>query len=153
MPDSNLDNLLSQEYLHLQSVIEAFDSKALTIKAWSVTFSLAAIGSAYAVKAPAILAVASFSALLFWLLEGYWKTFQDAHYQRNKELENHFNVTALLNSPMQIASVWYKEWSSGGSKRLLRIMIWLHVALPHLAIVFLGLILLILHCCGVVTVN
>jgi hypothetical protein len=151
--DSELDNLLAQEYLHLQGVIEGFDAKALTIKAWSVTFSLAALGAAYAAKAPAIFAVASFSALLFWLLEGYWKTFQYAYYQRNGELEKHFEGTATLSSPMQIGSVWYKKWKAGGNKRLFRIMLWPHVALPHVAVIIVGGVLLALHLSGLVTVS
>ncbi len=153
MQDSKLDDLLAQEYLHLQSVIEGFDTKALTIKAWSVTFSLTALGAAYAAKAPAILAVSSFSALLFWLLEGYWKTFQYAYYKRNGELEKHFEGTETLSTSMQIGTVWYKNWKAGGNKRLIRIMFWSHVALPHLAVAFVGIVLLTLHVLGLVLVS
>lgn len=152
MQNAKLDDLLAQEYLHLQSVIEDFDAKALTIKAWSVTFSLAAIGAAYSVKTPALLTVASFSALLFWLLEGYWKTFQYAHYQRSGEIEKHFCGKAALSAPMQIGTSWYEKWKAGGNKRLVRVMFWPHVALPHLAAALTGAMLLAFHFSGLVLV-
>lgn len=38
---------LRQEYFKLQEAIETFDEKALTIKAWSVTISMAGIGAAF----------------------------------------------------------------------------------------------------------
>jgi len=34
---SGQDDLLKEEYFHLQDTVEDFDQKALTIKAWSVT--------------------------------------------------------------------------------------------------------------------
>ena len=43
LKEANMDDKiaahLAQEYLFLQKVIEDFDARALTIKAWSVTFS------------------------------------------------------------------------------------------------------------------
>jgi hypothetical protein len=35
---SQLTSALQTEYFHLQKTIEEFDGKAMTIKAWSVTF-------------------------------------------------------------------------------------------------------------------
>ncbi|GGD62801.1 hypothetical protein [Lacimicrobium alkaliphilum] len=153
MESSELNRLLAEEYLHLQSVIEEFDSKALTIKAWSVTFSLAALGAAYAAKASSILLVASASALLFWLLEGYWKTFQYAYYQHAGELEAHFAGEKDQAVAMQIGRTWYKRWKAGGGRLLIRIMFWPHVALPHLAATIFGLLLYALHVAGLIPVS
>lgn len=153
MEQIEVKNLLTQEYLHLQGVIEEFDSKALTIKAWSVTFSLAAIGVSYASKAPVILAVASLSSLLFWLLESSWKTFQYAYYKRTGHIEEYFRGDRKSLQPMQIGVTWYSQWKKGGGKRLLRIMFWPHVALPHIVILFLGIFLFILHCLQIVPVK
>lgn len=55
---------LQAEYLHLQKVIEDFDGRALTIKAWSITFSLVALAGAFASHVTAVLLVSSISALL-----------------------------------------------------------------------------------------
>lgn len=46
MTDDQVDAALQAEYLHLQKTIEDFDARALTIKAWSVTFGLVVFASA-----------------------------------------------------------------------------------------------------------
>jgi len=85
------NDFLSQEYFHLQKVIEDFDSKALTVKTWSVTFSAVAIGFAYDKHESVILIVACASAMEFWLVEGILKVNQQAYYRRVRELEKHFS--------------------------------------------------------------
>ncbi|MCI5127469.1 MAG: hypothetical protein D3905_02455 [Candidatus Electrothrix sp. AS4_5] len=141
MKQSETKELIAQEYIHLQGVIESFDSKALTIKAWSITFSLTSIAAAYTSKNANILLIASFSALLFWLLEGSWKTFQYAYYKRTGQIEEYFREERKELKPMQITVSWYENWKKEGIKRLLRIMCWPHVALPHLIVFFAGLFL------------
>ena len=153
MDTSELNKLLAEEYLYLQNVVQEFDSKAITIKTWSVTFSLAALGGAYAVNVPLILLLAAISALLFWLLEGYWKLFQYAYYQRTGEIEDHFAGKKALLAPMQIGRVWNKRLKTGGTKRLLRIMFRAHVALPHIIIILLGLLFFILNVANIFILN
>ena len=153
MEESKLNELLAQEYIHIQTVIDAFDEKALTIKAWSISFSLTALGVSYAIKTPAILVIASLSALLFWLLEGYWKTFQYMHYQRSGEIEKHFNCSKPIKAPMQIGSVWFSQWEKHRKKRYFKVLLFPHVALPHLAVAIFGILLFILHLLDIVKVN
>jgi len=136
--------LLKSEYLHLQKVIEDFDGRAVTIKAWSISFSLVALVSAFASHAAPILLVASFSALLFWIIESFWKTFQYAYYDRAGDIEEFFRGDKRDLIPLQIGVFWYKRWKSGGMRRLIRIMGWPHVALPHALIFFVGLILFVI---------
>jgi len=57
--------LLKAEYLHIQRVIEDFDGRAVTIKAWSISFSMVALAGSFASHTPAALLVASLSAFLF----------------------------------------------------------------------------------------
>ena len=135
------DELLKDEYLHIQSVIEEFDGRMLTIKAWSVSFSLAAFGGAFAAHAAALLLIASLSAFMFWLIEGLWKTFQYAHYYRSIKIEEYFSKQVEDIDPMQIGSSWQVHWKRGGRKRLFRIMTWPHVYLPHGVIFVLGIVL------------
>ncbi|MEO8418801.1 MAG: hypothetical protein ABI475_08770 [Methylophilaceae bacterium] len=56
---------LRQEYFHLQSTVESFDEKALTIKAWSVTLSMVGIGAAFTAKMPLLLLLSAGASLLF----------------------------------------------------------------------------------------
>ena len=132
-----MDETLIKEYFHLQEVVEEFDSKSLTIKAWSVSLSMTGIGAAYSQDKPIILFFAGISALLFWLIEGLWKTFQYAYYARIKGIENHWAGNESEMKPLQIAASWSKSWHEGGVRRLFRILLWPHVFLPH-AVVFLS---------------
>ena len=81
------DDWIKDEYLHLQELIQTFDQKALTIKAWSATISMAGVGIAYEQAEPSLLLISSVGALLFWLIEWRWKVFQSAHYGRIEEIE------------------------------------------------------------------
>ena len=141
MDDHDKRTLFKDEYLHLQGVIEDFDGRMLTIKAWSVSFSLAALGGAFATDSAEVFLIASLSALMFWLIEGFWKTFQYAHYKRSGQLEDYFAGKQLDLQPMQIGRSWFIHWKKGGVKRLFRIMSWPHVALPHIAAFVLGVAL------------
>lgn len=140
MEEKNND-FLRAEYLHLQSTIEGFDNKALTIKAWSITFSFAACGVAFANNAISIFLIASIASLIFWFLEASWKTFQYAHYERITEIENYFKNRTENLIPLQITKSWHISFQKGGIKRLFRIMFWYHVYLPHLLISMIGVIL------------
>jgi len=143
--------LLKDEYLHLQNVIEGFDGKAITIKAWSISFSLAALAGAFASHSPLVLLLASLSTILFWLIEGYWKTFQYAYYDRTGKIEKYFEGDSNNIVPLQIGSSWYKRWKAGGRKRITRIMLWPHVALPHAIVFIIGIVLYIMTTLKIIT--
>ena len=140
--------LLKSEYFHVQNVIESFDNKALIIKAWSVTFSLTAVGAAYTAKSWQMLGLAALASISFWLLEGSWKTFQYAYYERSRQLERYFAGSGPDVVPLQITGSWSQAWKKGGFKRFWRISTWLHVANPHVLVVALAVLLLGLHWLG-----
>ena len=143
---------LRDEYLHVQKVIEDFDGRAITIKTWSISFSLVAIVGAFATHASTALLVGSLSSALFWLIEGFWKSFQDAYYERAQSIERFFAGENQELVPFQIGPSWYTRWRKGGYRRLVRIMAWQHVALPHALILLVGLVLYALHVSGVIRV-
>jgi hypothetical protein len=130
-------------------VIEDFDARAVTIKAWSITFSLVALAGAFASHARAVFLVSCVSALLFWFLEGSWKTFQLAYYDRSRDIEDYFRGAKEIEAPFQIGASWYKSWKAGGSSKLRHVLLWPHVALPHLVVAAMGLLLFVLAVSGV----
>lgn len=152
MDEQQRTTFLRDEYLHLQKVIEDFDGRAVTIKAWSITFSLVAIVGAFATHASIALLVGSLSSALFWLIEGLWKSFQDAYYDRAYSIERFFSGENRELIPFQIGRSWYTRWKMGGYRRLLRIMSWPHVALPHFLVMLVGLLLYTLQVGGVIQV-
>jgi hypothetical protein len=143
MAEKTNDELLAQEYLELMKAINEFDSRALTIKAWSVTFSAAGLTAAYIEEKPIILLIAAFSALVFWVVEALWKVSQRGYYPRVEEIEAHFADRAgsstipfrVRASRVEAFRGWRKEL------RMLEVLFFSHVALPHVAIFALGLIL------------
>jgi len=128
---------LRQEYFHLQDTVESFDEKSLTIKAWSVTLSMAGIGAAFTAEVELLLLLSAGASMLFWLIDTSWKTFQQANYYRIREIENYmkgdipeeeFNTPAITTA-----------WSAGWRKtNFLKIMFWHHVFLPHALVVIVG---------------
>jgi uncharacterized membrane protein len=165
--------LLKDEYLQLQKTIEDFDARTLTIKAWSVSFSLIALAGAFVSHAAVVLLVASVSSCLFWFIEGFWKRFQLAYYSRTGKIESYFAGEVEDIVPMQIGWSWYHAYTSEDKRplllfkskdkiRLLRskskdrihfpIMFWPWVALPHAYVFLLGLLLYMLHWMNVIHV-
>jgi hypothetical protein len=142
--------LLKDEYLQLERCILEFDGRALTIKAWSVSFSLAAVVGAFASHAPAVLLIAAFGSCMFWAIEGMWKTFQYAHYERVNGIEDYFAGVGPEPDPLQIGRAWYARWSGIGAGKSLCIMAWPRVALPHALVALLGVALFALQAAGVI---
>jgi hypothetical protein len=106
--DEQLRSALQTEYLQIQKTLEDFDGRAITIKAWSVSFSLVAIGGAFASHSAPVLLVSCISAILFWVIEGNWKTFQYAHYARSGEIEEYFRGERQIDFAFQIGTSWSK---------------------------------------------
>ena len=141
MEKSTKFDLAKSEYLQLQSFIDAFDSRAFSIKAWSVTFSLAAVGGAFASHAAPILLIAALSAILFWVVEAHWNVIKGAYYFRVKELESFFREEDESLVPMQISSNWVLRYRGKRPVEFFLAMRRLHVALPHFPIALISALL------------
>ena len=136
--------LLEREYFHIQKALDSFDSKSLMIKAWSVSLSMAGIGAAYVESKPGLLLLAGASALLFWIIEGLWKTFQYAYYARIFEIEGFLSGERQKIKAPQIGVSWSRSFREGGTRRLWKVLTWPHVALPHVVVGFGGVLLYLL---------
>lgn len=135
-------SLLRDEYLQIQKIIEDFDAKSLTIKAWSVTLSAAALVAAYAENAPFALLVGSGSAVAFWIVEALWKAMQQAFYARQRSIEAWMRNDGDEVHPLQITTAWHSAWQDQGrARKALGTMAWPHVFMPHLAVALAGLLL------------
>lgn len=148
---------IEAEYLKLQEILERFDDRALTIKAWSVTLCTAGIGAAYVQKQPALFLVSSAAAILFWVIEALWKENQQAFYRRTYDIESASQAGTLLElKPFKIADSWSTSWEqrkkmwSRKEHRIEKtaapgILYWPHVALPHVAVAVGGVFLFVAH--------
>jgi hypothetical protein len=151
-PDKELADRLQAEYLHLQKVIEDFDGRVITIKAWSVSFSLVAFLGAFATSRSGALLVASASALLFWFIEAYWKRYQFVYYRRCNDIERYFRGEGQAIFPFQIGATWDKEWEKRSFFTVFRMMTWPNVWLPHAVVAAAGILLFILVQCKLIAV-
>ncbi|WP_130854970.1 hypothetical protein [Olivibacter jilunii] len=137
------EELLKEEYLHLQKIVEEFDGKTITIKAWSVTGSLVAIGTGFSNNVHfgnALFLIGALSSFLFWIVEANWKAYQLSYYQRITRIETHFRG-GDYTSAFQISCTWAESWHNEFKKRRIEIMFWPGVMLPHAVIVVGGIIL------------
>lgn len=158
MEEQDIAGYLAQEYLFLQKTVEDFDSRALTIKAWSVTFSTAGLGLAYQQHNPVLLLVAACSALAFWIVDAVWKYHQRAFYPRIAEIEQWFAgraKKAKAAAPFQINRRWQSEFARGlfdwvhtrGTDSMWKayaVPFFVGVAMPHAAIAAAGVLLYVL---------
>lgn len=140
-----LSDELKEEYFHLQKVIEDFDSKSITIKAWSVTLSMSGIGAAFIKDKCIILLLSGISALLFWIVEASWKHFQFSYYSRIREIEKFARGELSQISPLQINTSWKQSYHERGLFRFLSIFLQAHVLLPHGIIFIVGITLYLLR--------
>jgi len=151
MDPSQLSAALQAEYFHLQKTVEDFDSKALTIKAWSVTFSLAVLVGAFTSHSNLVVLLAAIASALFWFLETLWKAFQLGYYYRIEAIEAHFRDESHRIAPGQICGAWMARWRKTTPGEILAMAFWPHIALPHCAVFLGGVVLFFLAHYGLVT--
>lgn len=142
--ESERFGLLAHEYQLLQTSVENFDTRALTIKTWSVTFSGAALTLSYQQTLPIVLLIAAASAAAFWVVDTLWKVHQHAFYARIEQIEAIFremeNGHQPINAaPFQLTGSWWESSKSFGISRYVKSALFGHVMLPHILFVVAGI--------------
>ncbi|SNT38506.1 hypothetical protein SAMN05421640_3689 [Ekhidna lutea] len=123
--------LLESEYFHLQSEIENYDNKSLTIKAWSVSVAGFIAGSSAFTENKLVILFAALVSLMFWVIDASWKSFQYSHYIRIGKIESYMRGELKELANFQITKSWIKSHKKGGTFRFFKILFFLHVILPH----------------------
>lgn len=142
LPVSEHVALLKEEYFQLQKTVETFDERALHIKGWSVTVSLAGMAGTLVAKdldhrIQALgFALSAVAALAFWLIEYSWKRFQWAFYPRLRILETAFRA-GTLPAPLQIRASFGKSLRNRAMRAHWRAF-YPFIMLPHAAIALIG---------------
>ncbi len=127
----------------LQGFYEDFDERCITIKGWSITVGLAALGAGFVYQRFLFLG-AVLSGLLFWYLEGYYRGLSYYFSQRIQEIEKHIREEEWDKLvPLQVYYSWGRAYNKNGSQtwRYMRKKMNL---LPHLVITAVGLVLYLL---------
>lgn len=140
MEKGNYTGMLKDEYVMLQQFYEDIDEKGLNIKNWSVTVALATIGAGLVYNRN-ILLLTFAAALMFWILEGYWRGLSYFFVVRIKEIEKAFaEGKEEQEIPLQVYSTWDRAYQETGN-RTFHYMRKFSSMLPHVAIAVISLIL------------
>jgi hypothetical protein len=103
---------LRDEYLLIQKLYEDFDSRIITIKGWSATIGLVAVGGGFYYTKYLWLFGAGIG-LIFWVLEAIWKSFQYSYADRIQILEAGFRTGDVEKiKPFQIYTAWMESFRS-----------------------------------------
>jgi hypothetical protein len=144
MEKSNYTGMLKDEYVMLQQFYEDIDEKGLNIKNWSVTVALATIGAGL-VYHKNILLLTFAAAVMFWILEGYWRGLSYFFVVRIKEIEKAFaDGQEEQKTPLQVYSTWGKAYDKNKDQTLIY-MFKFNAMLPHVAIAVISLLLYFLN--------
>ena len=129
---------LASEYALLQGQYEQFDQRALTIKSWAAPLLTAGVGLGLKDGSAVTLCAVIVAALLLWLIEAIWKSFQYSFIERITHLEELFRRDpAEAVPPFQIFEAWGDSYrrSYRSPAAVLKIMALPFVFLPYLPIV------------------
>lgn len=142
---------LKDEYLLLQKFYEDYDARIITIKGWSATIGMAAIGAGF-YQSHFLWLFAAGAALVFWVLEGLWKSFQYMYAPRIQVLEEAFLNDAFDSvAPFQVYTSWFAHLQENGFQ-LVRNMLLGLVAFPHAVTLLFGIGLFVLEVLGWIAV-
>ena len=131
---------LKDEYIMLQQFYEDIDEKGLTIKSWSITVALAAVGAGIVYQKEVLLA-GFFAALVFWYLEAYWRGLSHFFAARIKNIERAFQTKEWKDeAPLQVYATWTEEYQRVKDQTL-RHMFKRTSMLPHVLIALVCLLL------------
>lgn len=147
MEKSHYPGILKDEYIMLQQFYEDIDEKGLNIKNWSITVALASIGAGL-VYNKNILLLACAAAVIFWILEGYWRGLSYFFVVRIKDIERAFaEGREEQEIPLQVYSTWGKAYDKEKDQTR-RYMFKFNAMLPHVAIIVISLIMYLLRGMG-----
>jgi hypothetical protein len=139
--------LLKDEYLLLQKFYEDFDARIMTIKGWSATIGLAAIGAGV-YQTPWLWLFAAGSALVFWSLEAVWKSLQYMYRPRIRAIEQAFATGEFSQiAPLQAYASWFDAFEQQGLCVFARMRMGI-VAFPHAITLVIGMTLFLARLAG-----
>jgi len=137
--------LLKDEYFYLSRRVEHLDHIGVKVKQWGVTVGLSGIGIAYWKTAPMLIVVSVISALIFWLIETSWKTYQIANYLRISEIEAFFAGKIKKIDLLQSNGAWEEAISKyqgfQGISSFIGVAFYKSVAFPHSLTAIMGIVL------------
>lgn len=91
-------DLLKQEIDNLQTGIYSYDKILFTIKGWAITIFAGFVSFAVQRAEPALLIFASIVAILFWILDGLFKSIQRVYIRRYNQIEEYLRSERFVDA-------------------------------------------------------
>ena len=154
---------LDREYAELARTVSEYDGRIITVKGWSVTVSIAALGLGFQQGHAALFLLAALTGLAFWAIEAMVKRHQVRYYPRMRQIEawrartSDVSIDDAVASSPRIDWAWTMagrpdaaaalrqppvEMTSAQIVRMRRHVAWLpHVFMPSAIAVVVGLLL------------
>ncbi|MET0789457.1 MAG: hypothetical protein ABWY33_09455 [Cellulomonas sp.] len=168
--DGTFQTALAAEYSALVRTVSEFDGRMLTVKSWSVTLSLAALGLGFQQQHYALFALGAATGAAFWSIEAMTKRHQVRYYPRMRQIEawsaswSDLRLDGVPVSAPRIDAAWTaagrrdpaaalaeapREMTSDEIRRMRRHTAWLpHVFVPSAVAVVVGVVLTLLAAGG-----
>lgn len=168
--DGTFQTALAAEYAALVRTVSEFDGRMLTVKSWSVTLSLAALGLGFQQQHYALFALGAATGAAFWFIEAMTKRHQVRYYPRMRQIEawsaswSDLSLGGVPVSAPRIDAAWAaagrrdpaaalaeppREMTSDEIRRMRRQTAWLpHVFVPSAVAVLIGIVLTLLAAGG-----
>jgi hypothetical protein len=147
MMDADQRAQLYAEYFKIAEFVQAYDAQFLSIKAWGVSVSAAAIAVGFSKDVIErgyqieVFVVAFALAFSFWLTETRFKLLQLGHMYRYNSLEEALQKDTYIRSPDILGGFGVGRRRDDAKRRWRSVAFWPHVMFPH--VIFAGLSLLL----------
>lgn len=130
-----------REYYWTQELIDRYGERRLKVKSWSVTSCGVALGFGLVENSSVLFCLAAFGSLVFWYLEGLWRTRQSVLIYRAAELEGLLANDSKDYVGPAITDSFNKMSYLTDSWPLLEVLRYRSVRVPHFFIFCLGILL------------
>jgi|ERR1039457_1150810 hypothetical protein len=142
---------LLDEYYKLAGFVQVYDSYSVSIKAWGVTVSGAALGLGFSKDVVAhnaqiaLFFIALLLAVAFWATDTEFKLLQQAHIYRYSALEKALQQDESITSPSILKTFCEGVKRDDTAHRWRSVAFWPSVMLPHVFFVGLSLLAIVLR--------
>ena len=140
-------DILKTEWSFTQDSIRNLDDIVFKIRGWAITLTSGALGYAYVNKDPDLCIYMSLPILMFWIMDGLFKSFQRKFIKRDREIRSYLRSENFVNdfkkkdiTLIQITASFSARpsnsgWTINGFKNQLKAMFLRNVVFSYLPIV------------------
>jgi hypothetical protein len=132
-----------REYYWAQERVDRYVERRVTVKSWSVTSCGVALGFGLVENSSVLFCLAAFGSLVFWYLEGLWRTRQSILIDRCAILEDMIAKNSKSYVGPEINSAFSRVGNLTDSWPMIEVLRYRSVRVPHFFIFCIGILFFI----------